>query len=212
MTTSARRRTGRPVDHELAARRRADLIDAAIEVFAEIGYAKAGVVDITDRAGLGKGTFYQYFDSKRAVFDGAIDTVVERVTTLIMASAGSVKIATAEGLEDGIRAVAAGLFAMIDKTPGSVQVLMEGVQDEGIRQRLLSLSAVMESTVSGLLRHYADIGVVRSDLDCDFVAHVLMRVSLGAGIRMQRGDLATPAERQIYVDSAIAMARHLLVD
>lgn len=201
---------GRPVDHELVARRRAGIIQSATEVFAEIGYAKAGVVDITNRAGLGKGTFYQYFDSKKAVLEGVIDTTLERVTTLIMESTSGLELTTAEGLETGIRAVGDGLFAMTDETPGSIHALVEGFQDEDIKARLLNLTSVLESTIAVVLRHNADAGIIRSDFDTDFVAHILMSVSIGAGLRLLRGELATPAERQSYVDSAIAVAGGLL--
>ena len=52
-----------------AAQRRAELVDAAAEVFTEKGYAEATVADITSRAGSSHGTFYVYFDSKEDIFD-----------------------------------------------------------------------------------------------------------------------------------------------
>jgi AcrR family transcriptional regulator len=59
------------------AQRRAELVDAAAEVFMEKGYAEATVSDITSRAGSSHGTFYVYFDSKEDIFDAvAQDRVV----------------------------------------------------------------------------------------------------------------------------------------
>jgi AcrR family transcriptional regulator len=51
------------------AQRRAELVDAAAEVFMEKGYAAATVSDITNEAGSSHGTFYVYFDSKEDIFD-----------------------------------------------------------------------------------------------------------------------------------------------
>jgi AcrR family transcriptional regulator len=51
------------------AQRRAELVDAAAEVFMEKGYATTTVSDITSRAGSSHGTFYVYFDSKEDIFD-----------------------------------------------------------------------------------------------------------------------------------------------
>jgi AcrR family transcriptional regulator len=44
--------------------RRRELLDAAIQVFTEKGVGGATVADITSRAGVAKGTFYLYFESK----------------------------------------------------------------------------------------------------------------------------------------------------
>lgn len=44
------------------------LLKAARAVFAREGYKAANVADIAGEAGLGVGTFYNYFDSKEAVF------------------------------------------------------------------------------------------------------------------------------------------------
>ena len=75
-------------DHErfLAPRRRrkearpAELIEAAIEVFAEKGFAAARLEDVARRAGVSKGTAYLYFPNKEALFKAAIaEAVVTRI-------------------------------------------------------------------------------------------------------------------------------------
>ncbi len=50
------------------ARRREQLLTAAKEAFAELGYHKASVSEIIRRAGVARGTFYLYFDGKQAVW------------------------------------------------------------------------------------------------------------------------------------------------
>lgn len=50
---------------DTVAGRSAELLDAAIAEFVEKGYAAVGVREITERAGVSHGTFYNYFDSKR---------------------------------------------------------------------------------------------------------------------------------------------------
>ena len=44
------------------------LLQAAMEVFGEKNYYEASIVDITNRAGVGQGTFYLYFKSKKGIF------------------------------------------------------------------------------------------------------------------------------------------------
>lgn len=48
--------------------RRAEMLEAAGEVFSAKGYAAATVDDIAARAGVSKGTMYNYFDSKQELF------------------------------------------------------------------------------------------------------------------------------------------------
>jgi AcrR family transcriptional regulator len=58
---------------------RTRLIEAAEEVFAELGYHEASIVKITEAAGVGQGTFYLYFASKKDVFDELVRDLNRRV-------------------------------------------------------------------------------------------------------------------------------------
>ncbi len=52
--------------------RRAQLLAAACRVLARKGYARASVSDIIREAGVARGTFYNYFESKQALFHAAL--------------------------------------------------------------------------------------------------------------------------------------------
>ena len=49
------------------------ILDAAREVFGEMGYGAASVRDIIRRAGLGSGTFYNYFRSREEIYEALLD-------------------------------------------------------------------------------------------------------------------------------------------
>lgn len=55
------------------AKRRALLMNSALEVFAQKGYHAASISDIIKHAGVARGTFYLYFEGKRAIFDQLLD-------------------------------------------------------------------------------------------------------------------------------------------
>ncbi len=59
--------------------RRAQLLTAARWVFARKGYHEASVDDVVRRAGVARGTFYLYFDGKRAVFQEVLEGLFERI-------------------------------------------------------------------------------------------------------------------------------------
>jgi AcrR family transcriptional regulator len=58
---------------------RKKLLDAAEQVFAELGYHDASIVKITEAAGVGQGTFYLYFASKKDAFDELVRDLNRRV-------------------------------------------------------------------------------------------------------------------------------------
>ena len=63
--------------------RRAQLLDAARRVFVAQGYHPASISDIVAEAGVARGTFYNYFDSKRAVFQAVLEELMEGVEAVI---------------------------------------------------------------------------------------------------------------------------------
>lgn len=78
MTETILSAEGRPLSKRgLKTRRR--LLDAAEHVFGELGYHDASIVKVADEAGVAAGTFYLYFDSKRAIFDELVRDLNRRV-------------------------------------------------------------------------------------------------------------------------------------
>ena len=61
------------------AERRAQILAHAREVFAKRGYHAARIDDIVAAAGVARGTFYLYFDDKRAVFEELVDHAFARL-------------------------------------------------------------------------------------------------------------------------------------
>jgi AcrR family transcriptional regulator len=61
---------------------RRKILDAAIDVFSEVGYAAAGWGTIIERTGMTKGALYHHFDSKEAL---ASDIIDEGATVLLVA-------------------------------------------------------------------------------------------------------------------------------
>ncbi len=56
--------------------RHREIIAAAMQEFYEQGFAAARLDAIAERAGVAKGTVYLYFDSKEALFEGAVRSVI----------------------------------------------------------------------------------------------------------------------------------------
>ncbi len=52
---------------------RQKILDAAIDLFSEVGYAAAELGEIIERAGMTKGALYHHFDSKEALATAIIE-------------------------------------------------------------------------------------------------------------------------------------------
>jgi AcrR family transcriptional regulator len=79
------------VDGRMLTRRgqetRQRLLDAAEKVFGEVGFHDASIVKVTEAAGVGQGTFYLYFASKKEVFDELVKDLNVRVRRAMSAGA-----------------------------------------------------------------------------------------------------------------------------
>src|ERR1700742_2456366 len=64
---------------------RQSILDAAREVFGELGYETATVRDIIRRAGLAAGTFYNYYRSKEEVHAALADDGARRFAPILKA-------------------------------------------------------------------------------------------------------------------------------
>ena len=64
--------------------RRQQILTNARDVFAKRGYHAAKIDDIVAAAGVARGTFYLYFDDKRAIFEEIVDGTFARLGQAIM--------------------------------------------------------------------------------------------------------------------------------
>ena len=63
--------------------REAEVIEAAVEVFAEKGFQSASIQDVAAKVGVLKGSLYYYIDSKEDLLDRIIEDVHQRSTTIL---------------------------------------------------------------------------------------------------------------------------------
>jgi len=84
------------------------ILDAAREVFGEIGFETATVRDIVRRSGLSVGAFYNYYRSKEEVFDALADDGARRFKPILQAQS-----AKATDFESYLRAAVRAYFDFI---------------------------------------------------------------------------------------------------
>jgi AcrR family transcriptional regulator len=152
--SAASKPTARPPRRRKAARP-AELVEAAIEEFAEKGFAAARLEDVARRAGAGKGTAYLYFPNKEALFKAAIREVV--VTRIAMGEqdVAAWQGSTAELLRhvfelwaELIRSGRGGLLKLIVAESGNFPELAAWYQEEVAERGQRLLRAMLERGVN----------------------------------------------------------------
>lgn len=113
------KRPGRPRDEQLTARRRDEILDVAARLFARRGFANTDVQVVADEVGIGKGTVYRYFPTKRELFLAAVDRGMRRLTEYIDASK------TAEDPLEQIEQVIRAYLHFYEANPEFVELLIQ---------------------------------------------------------------------------------------
>src|SRR4026209_3026106 len=63
--------------------RRDEILDAAQRIIYTKGYEQLTIQDILDSLQIAKGTFYHYFDSKRALLEALIERMMDQLVQLV---------------------------------------------------------------------------------------------------------------------------------
>lgn len=151
--------------------RRAQLLDAARWVFARKGYHEASIDDVIRRAGVARGTFYLYFDGKRAVFQQVLEGLFERIwQTVPPIRTGPDDDVHAQVLEN-----LADLVALFEDDPDVMRILLAialGVDPEADRA-LASFYGSCRERLARALARGQELGIV-GDGDPQLLALTLM--------------------------------------
>lgn len=110
--------------------KKAEILSAAMQVFAENGVVQSTMSQIAELAGIGKGTIYEYFRSKEDIFAEAYQMVFNETTRNIQEVLASALTPT-EKLEMLMRVSVEGLFSDGGKFAG----IMMAFWSEGMRQK-----------------------------------------------------------------------------
>lgn len=91
-----------------------ELLDAALALFTEKGYAHTSVAEIARKAGVSKGAVYLYFPSKQAILEGLVHRAVAPV--------GTRAIAAADPSNGNIRQTLRAILAVVTSSLGDPKI------------------------------------------------------------------------------------------
>lgn len=159
---SARRHTSQGEE------RKQQIVDAAVALFAERGYAATRIADICEQAGVAKGLFYWYFPTKQDLFAELVRTMrrrLRRAQAMAMDPDADPVVRLRQGTEASVRFIAehASYFSFVEVERSDANlaaVLREGSDVYGRDVRALVVEAVDAGLLPDLDPTLVAIGVM----------------------------------------------------
>ncbi|MBL8134270.1 MAG: TetR/AcrR family transcriptional regulator [Anaerolineae bacterium] len=173
-------------DAESSARREA-ILDAALEVFAEVGYTRATIKAIAQRAGIkSPALLYWYFPGKADLMRGVIARIMPPV-----APDADLSVLTAQPIALTLRLVATALLTAYQRPPlvNAFKVILAELlynQDENTDVLMAGPGATL-----GVLRRCLEAAVARGELRPHNI-EVSMRMFIGSLIIYILGTVVVP--------------------
>ncbi len=178
-------------------RTREKILAAAEQVFGELGYERASIVEITQRASVAQGSFYTYFPNKQAAFTELVRSLSDGLRAAVTAAAGT---ETSRLAVERRSLIAFFNFILEHKSLYRIVRQAEFVDEELYRDYYRRIA---QGYVRGL-RQAVDAGEL-ADLDVDTVAWSLMGMADFLGMRWVLWEDQLPPDS--VIDTAMRFVR-----
>jgi AcrR family transcriptional regulator len=143
---------------------RGRILREAAREFARLGFDQANINHIADHAGIGRGTLYLYFTSKREVFTAMLQAIAER-----QLAAARVALTQGKPLQAQLEALFLAFIRLATEDADGFHVYMSA---------LYGVNRAFQEEALGLLREY--LALMRGTLEAMLPPHASGRVDLEA--------------------------------
>jgi len=168
-TSSSDRRQRRSADI------RERLFRAALELFAQKGFAETTVEDITEAADVGKGTFFNYFPSK----DHILLAFGEMQLCKLEAAIEMARRA-GEPMPDFLRSLGLRMTQEPTRNPAIIRALLQAyLSTTPVRAAMMDLQRRIHSLHTQMIQLGQDRGEIRNDLPAAEIAQVFRQTIFG---------------------------------
>jgi AcrR family transcriptional regulator len=152
--------------------RRAAVLAVARRIFADKGYHATSIDDLIEAAGIARGTFYLYFESKRAIFDELLDGLLETIQSLVhridVGEGAPPPVDQMDGIVDGV------LDALSANRELARILLREAVGiDADFDRKLSDFYGRLRGMIASAITTGQKMGLVRA-CDAELVAHCIL--------------------------------------
>ncbi|MDJ0765229.1 MAG: TetR/AcrR family transcriptional regulator [Myxococcota bacterium] len=143
--------------------RREQILEHAATLFGRQGYHATSISNIIQAAGIARGTFYLYFENKRALFEELFDYLIVQIKKRIRVvdispAAPSVRAQLLDNIT--------GVIALFSENRALLSILLEGAVglDKGFAEKLAGFYRQITQTIELSLNLGREMGIIR---ECD---------------------------------------------
>src|SRR6202035_4055921 len=154
---------------------REGLFRAALDLFAQKGFAETTVEDITEAADVGKGTFFNYFPSKDHILLAFGEMQLSKLEATI-----EVARRTGEPMPEFLGSLGLRITQEPTRNPAIIRALLQGyLSTTPVREAMMDLQKRMHALLSQMIQLGQDRGEIRNDLPAAEIAHVFRQTIFG---------------------------------
>jgi TetR/AcrR family transcriptional regulator, fatty acid metabolism regulator protein len=149
------------------------IIDAALEVFRDKGFANTRMADIANRAGVSYGLVYHYFSSKEVLFDVIVESWWKSLYEML-----ENEKTVEDGFENKLRNIICFFLDTYDTNPNLMAIFVTEVSRSSVYHTARGLSKFRR--LFELFEQIMVIGQKKKFLRNDVAPHYLTYIFLGA--------------------------------
>lgn len=131
---------------DVSEERKNQILDAAMNIFAKMGFHKARMDDVAQESGLSKGALYWYFKSKDAI----IAAILERLFNMAFKDLKQLEQAREGSVREGLIAYTQQLLGFIDRMKPLLPMMYEFYA-------LMGRQKMMQQFARGYYREYIEV-------------------------------------------------------
>jgi AcrR family transcriptional regulator len=151
------------------------LFRAALNLFAQKGFAETTVEDITEAADLGKGTFFNYFPSKDHILLAFGEMQLGKLEVAIEAARR-----TNEPMPEFLRSLGVRMTQEPTRNPEIIRALLQAyLSTTPVREAMLDLQKRVHALHTQMIQLGQERGEIRSDLPAAEIAYVFRQTIFG---------------------------------
>ena len=149
--------------------RRRAIFEAALHVFARKGYHGTSITDVVAEAGVARGTFYQYFESKNAIFHELVDELLREIRSVV---SGVDTSPDAPPVRDQLELLVTRILETIGQNRELCTIIFKeavGI-DATVDAKLRAFYGELRTYIQASLTLGQGLGFVRPDVDTELAA------------------------------------------
>lgn len=175
MSVQSGRRTRKTRTRLAPEERREQILEAATRAFVRGGYHGTHVDDVIREAGIARGTFYLYFDSKHAVFAALLDRVMLAAFE-VRSPIGEQEMTDGAAVEEVLREHYRAFLAHVRRSRDLWLLLLDEAAgaDKGFTEQLAAHRTAWQRRIRDFVRTLSARGIAGADVDAEAVGWMVV--------------------------------------